>query len=149
MTTPTPQRRWYHLTPDRFFIGLLVVQLLLLLSERFQWFAFNEKKGWTVLIAVGVVGVAVLVMLIWGLGCVVLRRRFQFGFRSLLLFVVAVPERRRTERLPASAAPQCEREIGVVQNRGHGRSRLAHYAQQSDAIRASILQCRSVFNFSS
>jgi hypothetical protein len=47
MTTPNPNRRWYHLTPDRFFIGLLVVQVLLLLSERFRWFAFNEKKGWT------------------------------------------------------------------------------------------------------
>jgi hypothetical protein len=62
MTPPTPNRRWYHLTPDRFFIGLLVVQVFLLLSDQFKWFPFNEKKGWTVLIAVGVVGLAVLVM---------------------------------------------------------------------------------------
>ena len=55
MTTRTPNRRWHHLTPDRLFIGLLVVQVFLLLSERFKWFAFNERKGWTVLIAVGVV----------------------------------------------------------------------------------------------
>jgi hypothetical protein len=90
MTTPPPNRRWFHLTPARFFVGLLGVQVLLLLSERLQWFAFNEQKGWTVLIAVGLVCVVVVVALIWGLVCLCLRRRFQFGFRSLLLFMVAV-----------------------------------------------------------
>jgi hypothetical protein len=50
MTNPPCKPRWYHLTPARFFLGLLAVQVLLLLSERFQWFTFNEKKGWTVLI---------------------------------------------------------------------------------------------------
>jgi hypothetical protein len=90
MTTPTPHRRWYHLTPTRFFIGLLVVQVVLFLSERFQWFAFNEKKGWTVLVAVGVVLVAVVVMLAWGLVCLCLRWRFQFGVRSLLVFLLAL-----------------------------------------------------------
>jgi hypothetical protein len=69
-----PRRRWCHLTPDRFFIGLLVVQVLLILSEPFDWFTFSESKGWTVLIAVGVVGLAVLLMLLWGLVCLVLRR---------------------------------------------------------------------------
>jgi Leucine-rich repeat (LRR) protein len=90
MTTPNPNHRSYHPTPARIFIGLLAVQVLLFLSERFQWFAFNEHKGWTVLIAVGVVGVAVLVMLLWFGVCLLLRWRFQFSFRSLLLFVVAV-----------------------------------------------------------
>jgi hypothetical protein len=90
LTTPTSKRHWYHLTPARFFIGLLAVQVFLLLSEQFQWFPFNEKKGWTVLIAVGVVGVALLVMLVWGLVYLLLRRRFQFSFRSLLVFLVAV-----------------------------------------------------------
>ena len=33
-------------------IGLLVVEGLLWLSERFQWFGFNHHKGWTVLVAV-------------------------------------------------------------------------------------------------
>jgi hypothetical protein len=90
MTKQVRQRRRFLLTPARFFIGLLVVQVFLLLSEKFRWFAFNEQKGWTVLIALGVVGVAVLVMVLWGLVCVVLRRRFQFGVSSLLLFLVAV-----------------------------------------------------------
>ena len=91
MPTAALNHRWYHLTPDRFFVGLLVVQVFLLLSESFQWFAFNEKNGWTLLITVGVVCVAVVVMLVWGLVCAVLRRRFQFGFRSLLVFLMAVP----------------------------------------------------------
>jgi hypothetical protein len=90
MTIPMPNHRWYHLTPDRFFAGLLGVQVFLFLSEQFQWFWFNEHKGWTVLIAVGVIGLAVLVMLVWGLVCLCVRRRFQFSFRSLLVFSVAV-----------------------------------------------------------
>ena len=90
MTTSTPNQRWYHLTPTVFLVGLLVVQVFLLLSERYQWFAFNEHKGWTVLIAVGVVCVAIAVMSLWGLVYLCLRRRFQFSFRSLLVFLVAL-----------------------------------------------------------
>jgi hypothetical protein len=89
MPPPQPIRQWYHLTPVRFFIGLLAVQVFLLLFEQFQWFAFNEKKGGTVLIAVAVVCVAVVVTALWGLVCLCLRRRFQFSVRSLLLFLVA------------------------------------------------------------
>jgi hypothetical protein len=87
-----PQRKpyWYRLTPARFFAGLLVLQVSLLLSKKFKWFWFDEHKGWTVLIAVGVVGLAVLLMLFWGLVCLCLRRQFQFSLRSLLLFLVVV-----------------------------------------------------------
>ena len=90
MSNEKRRHPWHHFKPDRFFVGLLVAQVLLLLSERFQWFPFNEHKGWTVLITVGIVCVAVLVMLVRGLVCLVLRRQFQFSVRSLLLFVVAV-----------------------------------------------------------
>jgi len=54
MTTndpPKPKRRWYQFTPAGFLVALLMVQVFLLLSEQFCWFAFNEKKGSTVLIA--------------------------------------------------------------------------------------------------
>jgi hypothetical protein len=34
---------------------LLVVQVFLLLSQKLQWFPFNEKKGWAVLMAVVIV----------------------------------------------------------------------------------------------
>jgi len=87
---PTAERRWYHLTPDRFLIGLLAVEGVLLLSERFSWFPFNERKGWTVLIAMATVCVAVLLMVLWLLASLLFRRRFQFSIRSLLVLVVAV-----------------------------------------------------------
>jgi hypothetical protein len=90
MTDWKPTRRWYHLTPDRFFIGLLAVQVFLFLSDQSKWLPFNVKKGWTVLIAVAVVGLSVLLMLFWGLVWLLLRRPFQFGVRSLLVFLAAV-----------------------------------------------------------
>jgi hypothetical protein len=68
----------------------LVTTSLLYLSERFQWFSFNQHKGWTVLIAVAAVGVVLLLMLAWLGVALMLRRRFQFNLRSLLLLVVAV-----------------------------------------------------------
>ena len=63
---------------------------LLWLSERYRWFWFNEKKGWTVLIGVAVVGGTMLVMLLWLIASLVFRWRFQFSIRSLLLLTVAV-----------------------------------------------------------
>jgi hypothetical protein len=90
MHGPKLNHRWFHLTGGRFFAALLAVQILLLLSERFQWFAFNEKKGWTVMIAVGVFCAAVLIILFWLLVSFFLRRPFQFRMRLLLLFVLAL-----------------------------------------------------------
>ncbi|MGA2034722.1 MAG: hypothetical protein ABSG68_20940 [Thermoguttaceae bacterium] len=89
---------------------LLVVEGLLWLSERFQWFAFNAHKGWTVLIALDSVGVAVLFMLFWFVACLIFRWRFQFSTRSLLVLTVAVAlpcswlgVERRNGRFPAFA----------------------------------------------
>jgi Leucine Rich repeat len=72
--------------PDRLVIGLLVVECLLWLSDSLQWFA----KGWGVLIAIACVGVAVVLMLLWLAASLILRRRFQFSIRSLLVLVLAV-----------------------------------------------------------
>lgn len=83
-----PERRWCNLTPDRFVFGLLLAVCALWLSERFQWFGFNQHKGWTVLIAVAAVGAAMLLTLLWWLASLIFRWRFQFGIRSLLLFVL-------------------------------------------------------------
>jgi hypothetical protein len=82
--------RWYRLTPDRLILGLLILEGFLLLSERFCWFAFNERKGMTLLIAVGVLGVVLLILLLWFIAALVLRRRFQYGIRSLLFLTVIV-----------------------------------------------------------
>jgi hypothetical protein len=90
MTDSAPTPRRYRLTPDRCVIGLLVMEGLLWISDRFQWFWFNEKKGWTVLIGVAVVGVAFLVMLLWFIASLLFRWRFQFSIRSLLVLTIAV-----------------------------------------------------------
>ncbi len=82
--------RRFHPTPSWLVLGLLVVEGLLWLSERFGWFWFNEKKGWTVLIGVAAVGVAMLVMLLWFIVSLIFRLRFQFTIRSLLVLTVAV-----------------------------------------------------------
>jgi len=88
--TKPPKLRWFHPTPGRLLIALLAVEGVLLLSERFQWFAFNEKKGWTVLIAIASVGVAMVLMLFWFVFALCFRWRFQFSLRSLLILTVAV-----------------------------------------------------------
>ncbi len=90
MDAPEPKRRPFRPTPAWLIFGLLVVEGLLWLSERYTWFWFNEKKGWTVLIGVAVVGVAMLVMLLWFGISLLLRWRFQFSIRSLLVLTVAV-----------------------------------------------------------
>ncbi len=90
MTNPAAKHRWFYPTPGWLIPALLAVECLLWLSERFQWFGFNRHKGWTVLIAVAVVGVAFLVMLVWFFASLVFSWRFQFSIRSLLLMVVAV-----------------------------------------------------------
>ena len=74
-------------------LGLLAVEGFLLLSESFHWFAFNQHKGYTVLIAVAAVVVAMLLMFLWFSAALVFRLRFQFSILSLLVLtaVVAIP----------------------------------------------------------
>ena len=81
---------WYRPTPGRLFVGLLVAEGVLLLSERFSWFAFNERKGWTVLIAVAAMCAVIILTFLWLAASLLLRRRFQFGISSLLVLVLAV-----------------------------------------------------------
>ena len=89
MPTAGPKSR-FRPTPAWLIFGLLVVEGLLWLSERYQWFWFNEKKGWTVLIAVASVGVMIVLMLLWFVASVILRWQFQFSIRSLLMLTIAV-----------------------------------------------------------
>jgi hypothetical protein len=85
-----PKLRWYRLTPGRFLGGVLAVEGVLVLLERFGWFTFNQHRGWTVLIDVAVVGVAVLILVFWWLVSLLFRWPFQFSIRSLLALTVAV-----------------------------------------------------------
>ncbi len=84
MTDPAakPQPCWFQLTPGRFVLALLAVEVLLWLSERFGWLAWH--KGYAVLTGVAVVGLAMLLILGWFVVALVFRRRFQFSLRSLL-----------------------------------------------------------------
>ncbi|MGO8688755.1 MAG: leucine-rich repeat domain-containing protein [Thermoguttaceae bacterium] len=84
------RRRWLRLTPDRCVLGLLALEALLLLSEWFQWFPFNQHKGWTVLIAIATVGAALVLMFLWFLAALLFRLRFQFSILSLLVLMLAV-----------------------------------------------------------
>ncbi len=87
MDTPE-KRRWYCPTPGWLVFGLLVVEGLLWLSERYRWVSWH--KGYAVLIALAVVGMTMLVMLGWFIVSLIFRWRFQFSIRSLLVMVVAV-----------------------------------------------------------
>jgi hypothetical protein len=89
MPNPVPTHR-LRPTPAWLIVGLLVVEGLLWLAERYTWFWFNEHKGWTVLIAVAAVGATMLVMLAWFVASLVFRWRFQFSVRSLLVLTLAV-----------------------------------------------------------
>ena len=88
--TAQPQRRWFHPTPDRLISALLVMEGVLLLSDRLRCPPFNQYKGLAVVIAVASVGAAMLVMLAWLAGSLLFRWRFQFRLRSLFVLTVAV-----------------------------------------------------------
>jgi hypothetical protein len=89
MDTPE-KRRWYRPTPDWLVCGSLAVTGLLFASERWRWFSFNERKGYTVLISLAGVGVVLGLMLLWFVVALVFRWRFQFGIRTLLALPLAV-----------------------------------------------------------
>ncbi len=93
MPDAKPKRRWYRLTPDRFLIGLLAAEGLLLLADRFALFGLKRGSGWNVLAAVSLVGLAVLVGLLWLSVSLAFRRRFQYNLWALLVFVLicAIP----------------------------------------------------------
>ncbi|MGD0899143.1 MAG: hypothetical protein ABR915_15000 [Thermoguttaceae bacterium] len=88
--TSEPARRWYRLTPGRFITGLLAVEVFLALSERFQWLPINQHKGWTVLMAAGVLAAAFLLLLLWFALALVFRLHFQYSIRSLLILTITV-----------------------------------------------------------
>ena len=83
--SPTAEKnpRWFHPAPGRLLIVLLVIEAVLLLSER--WLS----KGYAVLIAIAAVGVTMLLMLLWWLAALCFHWRFQFSLRSLLVLTVA------------------------------------------------------------
>lgn len=82
--TPKPRLRWFHLTPGCLLVVLLIVEGILLLSER--WL----PKGWSVLFTIASVCMAMVLMLLWYILALLFRWRFQFSIRSLLVLTIAV-----------------------------------------------------------
>src|SRR5271166_4349850 len=76
------KRRWFHPTPGKLVIGLLVLECLLWLSNWLGWPHWH--KGYAVLVSVATVGVVMLMMLLWFAVALVFRCRFQCSIRSLL-----------------------------------------------------------------
>jgi hypothetical protein len=84
------QDRWYHLTPDRLLVGLLMAEGFLFLADRLAWLGSTPESGWNVLLALVLVGVAILIGLFWLGVSLLLRCRFQFSIRSLCALTLSV-----------------------------------------------------------
>jgi Leucine-rich repeat (LRR) protein len=113
------------LTADCLLVVVLFVEGFLCFSERLRWFSFNERKGWTVLIATAVVGATLALVCACFLVCLCLRWRFQFRIRSLLiltLVIAVVSDWLAVQMREASRQRQAVTEIrsfdGVVRYRG-------------------------------
>lgn len=85
-------RRIFRPTLDRFVVGLLVTICVLWLAERFAWFGLENHRGWPVLWATTIVGAAVVVLIVWCLASLLIRRRFQLRLRTALglMLVIAI-----------------------------------------------------------
>ena len=92
LSLPT-KTRWHHIMASWPAIILLFVEGMFWISERFEWFSFNRQKGCDVLIAVASVGLTMVLIFIWFLYALLIRQRFEFSLRSVLLLtlVFAIP----------------------------------------------------------
>ena len=90
-SNPASERKIHYFspTPERFVWMLLFVEIFLWFSDRYRWFAFNESKGLTVLIALAALFISLLGFAVGFLSAWIFRRRFQFGLRTLLLLTLA------------------------------------------------------------
>ena len=86
MGAPCPGR-WFSPTPAWLVYCAAAATGVLLASERWRWFYFNQHKGWTILLAMGVVGAVLVVLLAWMLVALMFRRRVLFGVSTLLVSV--------------------------------------------------------------
>ncbi len=89
----TSASRWYVPTPGKFLFAVLVMQGVLFLSAHFQWFRFNERKGWTVLISVAATAIALLSIATFVVVGRFFNSKSQFSLAALMLLipVIAIP----------------------------------------------------------
>jgi hypothetical protein len=66
------------------------VEIALYISEQFGWFEFNRHKNWAVLVNAAVVVTGLFVISLWVVCGALLRRKPQFGLRTLIVLVCVV-----------------------------------------------------------
>jgi len=71
-------------------IGLLAAVLLVLLADRFELAGLTRNSGWNVLLAAAIACLGLLGGLLWFVASLLLRRRFQFGLKSVFVLTVVV-----------------------------------------------------------
>jgi Leucine-rich repeat (LRR) protein len=92
---PKRKRRWFTLTRERFLLGLLAVEILILSASTLRWFSFDVNPVRTALIAFGLIAVPLMVdpllrpALVW---LAHRSRRLQFSLRALMC---KLPKRKR------------------------------------------------------
>jgi len=90
MSDAASKPRWYHLTPDRLLIGLLVAAILVLLADRLELLGLTRGSGWNVLLAAAIVCLGLLVSMIWFIAGRLLGRQFRFSLNSIIALTVLV-----------------------------------------------------------
>jgi hypothetical protein len=91
---PAPAKSpWYTPTANKFLALVLLMQGVLFLSSHYRWFAFNQHKGYTVLITVAATVVLLTLLLGWVLMSWFFKRKQQFSLATLMLMVpvMAIP----------------------------------------------------------
>ena len=115
----TPEKpRWYCPTPGWLVLGSLLLTGLIWLSNWLGWPAWH--KGYAVLAAIAGVGVVLLAMLLWFVGALLLRWRFQFGIRSLLVLVVVAALPFSWLAAEMKKAREQSKAIGAIKKLGGG-----------------------------
>jgi hypothetical protein len=89
MTDTEPPRRWYRPTPGHIVALLFAVEGFLLLSARFEWFAFGRMKGIPAVLCMAAVAGTIILLFAWFLLALCFRLRFQYSLRTLMLLTLA------------------------------------------------------------
>jgi Leucine-rich repeat (LRR) protein len=85
--------RCCRVTPNSVVFVFFVIEVFLVLSQRYHLFPFNEYKDRALLITLASVGISILFLVLWFAISLILHHQFLFNFRSLSLLVatVAIP----------------------------------------------------------
>jgi hypothetical protein len=85
-----PKRPWYAPTTAKFLMVVVLLQVFLFLSDHYRWFGFNNRQGYTVLIAIAATALLLIVLLLYSLILRLFRVKSQFGLSTLLASVVVL-----------------------------------------------------------